>query len=62
MIEPVLYPDNANTDAVKRRLFGGFGKGMLKQNNIGILSDTLAPGEYEYHLTSQQGQLFYCFF
>jgi len=56
--EPVDYPDGANTEAVEKKLLGGYGKGILKQQGIGILSDTLAPGDYEYHLTAQQGQFF----
>ena len=56
--EPVDYPDGANTKAVKEDLLGGYGKGILKQQGIGILSDTLASGDYEYHLTAQQGRVF----
>jgi hypothetical protein len=56
--ELVDYPDGANTKAVKEDLHSGYGKGILKQQGIGILSDTLAPGDYEYHLTAQQGQFF----
>ena len=54
--ETVDYPDGANTKAVKEDLHSGFGMGILKQLGIGVLSDTLAPGAYEYHLTDQQGQ------
>jgi hypothetical protein len=54
--EVVDYPDGANTEAVEKKLLGGYGKGILKQQGIGILSDTLASGDYEYHLTAQQGQ------
>ena len=55
--ESVAYPDGSNTEAVEKKLLGGFGKGILKQNGIGILSDTLATGDYEYQLTIQEGQL-----
>ena len=56
--ESVDYSDGANTKSVKEDLLGGYGKGILKQQGIGILSDTLAPGDYEYHLTAQQGQIY----
>ena len=56
MNERVDCDDNSNTEAVEKKLLGGFGKGILKQNGIGILSDTLVPGDYEYKITSQQGQ------
>ena len=56
--EAVDYLDGANTKAVKEDLHGAYGNGILKQQGIGILSDTLAPGDYEYHLTAQQGQFF----
>jgi hypothetical protein len=56
--KPVDYPDGANTEAVEKKLLGGYGKGIFKQQGIGILSDTLAPSDYEYHLTAQQGQFF----
>lgn len=49
----VEYPDGCNTEAVEKKLLGGFGKGILKQNGVGVLSDTLT-GIYEYHLTAQQ--------
>ena len=56
--EPIYFPVNSNAEAVEKKLLGGFGKGILKQNGVVILSDTLATGEYEYQLTTQQGQLF----
>ena len=58
-IKPVKYPDGANTKTVKEDLFGRFGQGGLEQNDVGVLSETLAPGEYEYYLTPQQGQFIY---
>jgi len=51
----VDFDDGANTQAVKKKLLGGFGMGILTQRGFGVLSDTLAPGDYEYHLTAQQG-------
>jgi hypothetical protein len=58
--DAVDYPDGANTKAVKEDLHSGFGMGILKQRGIGVLSDTLLPGDYEYHLTDQQGQFLHC--
>jgi hypothetical protein len=47
----------AITKLVKKDLFQGYGKGILKRDGKLVLSKTLTPGVYEYHLTSQQGQL-----
>ncbi len=33
-------------------------KGGLELDGVCVVSDTLAPGEYEYHLTVQQGKFF----
>jgi hypothetical protein len=54
----VQYPDDSNTEAVEKKLLGGFGPGVLELNGFGVLSEFLPPGENEYHLTIQQGQLF----
>lgn len=51
--DPVEYPDGSNTEAVEKKLLGGFGKGVLKHNSVGVLSETLEAGEYEYHVTVQ---------
>jgi hypothetical protein len=56
--EPVVYLDGSNTKDVKDDLLRGFGKGILKQNRVGVLSEYLAPGDYDYDITTQQGQLF----
>ena len=58
--EAVDYPDDSNTEAVEKKLLGGFGRGILRRDGKLVLSDTLAPGVYEYHLTAQQGQFLYC--
>jgi hypothetical protein len=50
--DSVEYPDGSNTDAVKRDLLNGYGRGILKQNGMGVLDETLPSGEYQYHLTS----------
>lgn len=52
----VLYVDGSNTVDVKRDLCNAFGRGLLKQNNVGVLSNTLT-GDYEYHQTDLPGQL-----
>eukprot|EP01031_Cornospumella_fuschlensis_P028569 gene28569-34487_t len=52
---PVSYPDGSNTKAVKEDLFIGYGQGILHKNGFGVISDTLEPGYYEFHLTSPQG-------
>ena len=53
--EAVDCDDGANTKLVKDDLFGGYGKGILKRDGKLVLTDTLAYGDYEYHLTTQQG-------
>ena len=56
--EAVDCDDDSNTKAVKEDLLGGFGRGILTRDGKLVLSDTLAPGVYEYHLTAQQGQIY----
>jgi hypothetical protein len=51
--DTVEYPDDANAEAVERTLLNGYGKGILKLNGVGVLSETLLDGDYEYHLTPQ---------
>jgi hypothetical protein len=51
--DAVEYDDGANTEAVVKYLVQGFGKGILKLNGKGVLSETLLAGDYEYHLTPQ---------
>lgn len=50
------YPDGSNTKSVKEDLLGGYGKGILKRNKVGVLTETLQAGEYEYYVTPQQGK------
>jgi hypothetical protein len=45
--EPVDYLDGASTEEVKGDLHCSFGRGILKQRGIEVLSDTLAPGVNE---------------
>eukprot|EP01031_Cornospumella_fuschlensis_P026868 gene26868-32471_t len=52
--KPFIYPDVSNTKSVKEDLLAGFGKGILQRDGLGVVSDTLEPGDYEFHLTSQQ--------
>jgi hypothetical protein len=56
--DAVDYPDDSNTKAVKEDLHSGFDRGILKRDGNLVLSDILAPGVYEYHLTAQQGQIY----
>lgn len=58
MNDAVDYPDDSNTKAVTKDLHNGFDRGILTRNGKLVLSDTLAPGVYEYHLTAQQGQMY----
>ena len=51
--ESIDYADGGNTILIKDDLYRAFGPGMLKQNNLGVLTETLT-GNYEYHL-SQRG-------
>jgi hypothetical protein len=48
----VEYPDGSNTNAVLNMLLFGYGRGILKQNGVGVLNEVLPSGEFEYHLTS----------
>ncbi len=51
--DPLEYPVGSNSEAVEKDLLGGFGKGILKHNNIGVLGEALEAEEYEYHVTVQ---------
>ncbi len=53
MNESVEYADGANTKAVKEDLLGGYNKGILKVSGVGVLTETLDAGDYEYHVTHQ---------
>ena len=53
----VKYPEDANTKAVKDDLLGAYGAGILKQQEYGILTETLASGDYQY-LPVQHGRFF----
>jgi hypothetical protein len=53
--ESIEYSDGSNTKAVKDDLLGGYGKGILKVNGMGVLTETLDADEYEYYIT-QQGE------
>jgi hypothetical protein len=51
--ESLQYPDDSNTKAVKEDLLGGYGRGVLKLDGVGVLSESLLAGEYQYHVTDQ---------
>lgn len=52
--ETAEYLDGSNTKAVQETLLGAFGKGILMQNGLGIVSETLT-GDYQYHVTGTSG-------
>ncbi len=51
--ESVKYKDNCVTARIEEKLFKGYGQGILQQDGIGVDSETLSGGEYEYHLTKR---------
>jgi hypothetical protein len=53
----VDFDSGVITKLVKEDLLQGYGKGILTRDGKLVLIETLAPSVYEYHLTSQQGQL-----
>ncbi len=50
--EDILYADGSNTVIVKADLRNAYGPGLLKQGGMGVTSEILPAGDYEYHLTN----------
>ena len=49
----ITYDDDSETQLVKNDL-SRIGNGLLKkQNGSGVLSERMAAGQYEYHVSSQ---------
>ena len=49
--EDILYADGSNTATVKTDLRNAYGPGLLKQGGMGVTSEIIPAGDYEYHLT-----------
>ncbi len=50
--EDISFADGSNTATVEIELRNAYGPGFLKEGGLGVTSEILSTGDYEYHLAN----------